>query len=578
MNQKRLGNFRIYFLFLFFFLLGAAVIGRLFYLQVKKYDYFNELAARQHINEMVLEAKRGKVFFSDGFNVLAGNQGTEKIAVAPREVKDFQRLAEILAKIFKKKEEEIFKKISNKNDPWIEIGEVPFEKAEALYNFEGVYFESDFKRYYPQGEIASHVISFCNFEKEGQYGIEEYYDEKLRGQDGFWRGVVDAKGEKILSPFNRVQDPIDGVDLVLTLDFNIQVFIEKKLKEMIEKYEARGGTIIVVQPKTGEILGMASLSHISSLQNFNPNKYNLVKKEEVDVFKNPAISIPYEPGSIFKPITMAGALEENVVSPQTTYIDKGQVKIGNFTIKNADLKAHGEQTMTEVLEFSLNTGAVFVQQKLGSAKFTEYVQKFGFGKATGIDLAGEAIGSIDNILNPQSQKKLIEYANASFGQGISATPLQIVRAFSAIANGGEMVKPFIVKKIIFPDGKVEEIQPQFQGNVILPETASRTTAMMVSAVKNGYGKKAGVEGYLIAGKTGTAQAPWAYFGVQKKGYSDKTIQSFINFAPAFKPEFILFLKMDGQTKGPRFSADSLAPIAKEINQHLFTYFGISPEE
>ena len=233
--------------------------------------------------------------------------------------------------------------------------------------------------------------------------------------------------------------------------------------------------------------------------------------------------------------------------------------------------------MTEVLEFSLNTGAVFAQQKLGGAKFTEYVQKFGFGQKTNIDLAGEVTGNIKNILEPLSREKLIEYANASFGQGISITPIQIIQAFSAIANQGQMVKPYIVKKVIHPDETFEETKPAVISQVISSETALRLTAMMVSAVKNGYGKKAGLEGYLIAGKTGTAQVPWAYFGIQKNGYSDKTIQSFINFAPAFNPEFVLFLKMEGQTKGPRFSADSLAPIAKEINQYLFTYFGIPPE-
>ncbi|PJC47614.1 MAG: hypothetical protein CO034_01885 [Parcubacteria group bacterium CG_4_9_14_0_2_um_filter_35_11] len=576
-RQQMVGKGRLYFLFFLFFILIAVIAARLFYIQIEKHDYYSQLAEKQHLSKTVLQAKRGKIFFSDEFNLLAANQGMEKIAVAPKEVEDTQKLAEELSLVIKMDKKEILAKISDKSDPWIEIGEIPIEKAKPLYDIKGLHFQSDFKRYYPQEEVAAHVIGFLNKEKVGQYGVEEYYNKELKGLDGFWRGIVDAKGRKILSPFNKIQDPVDGDDLVLTLDFNIQLFIEDKLKEMVKKYGAKGGTIIVSRPKTGEILGIASLSSFSKIQNFNPNEYNLVKKEEMDVFKNPAISIPFESGSIFKPVTMAGALEENVITPQTTYIDKGEVKIGRYIIKNSDLKAHGKKTMTEVLEFSLNTGAVFAQQKLGGAKFTEYVQKFGFGQKTNIDLAGEVTGNIKNILEPLSREKLIEYANASFGQGISITPIQIIQAFSAIANQGQMVKPYIVKKVIHPDETFEETKPAVISQVISSETALRLTAMMVSAVKNGYGKKAGLEGYLIAGKTGTAQVPWAYFGIQKNGYSDKTIQSFINFAPAFNPEFVLFLKMEGQTKGPRFSADSLAPIAKEINQYLFTYFGIPPE-
>ena len=577
-RQKTMGKGRLYFLFPLFFILIAVIIARLFYIQIEKHEYYSQLAEKQHLSKTILQAKRGKIFFSDEFNILASNQGMEKIAVAPREVEDTQELARELSLVLKVDKKEILAKISNKSDPWIEIGEIPIEKADSLYNIKGLHFESDFKRYYPQKEIAAHIIGFLNKEKVGQYGIESYYDKELKGADGFWRGIVDAKGRKILSPFNKIQDPVDGDELVLTLDFNIQLFIEDKLKEIMKKYGAKGGTIIVSRPKTGEILGAASLSTFSKLKIFDPNEYNLVKKEDMDVFKNPAITIAFEPGSIFKPITMAAALEEKVLTPQTTYIDKGEVKIGKYVIKNSDLKAHGKKTMTEVLELSLNTGAVFAQQELGGAKFTEYVKKFGFGEKTNVDLSGEVPGNIKNILEPPSREKLIEYANASFGQGISVTPIQIIQAFSAIANQGKMIKPYIVKKVIHPDGTSEEIKPEIISSVISPETALRLTAMMVSAVKNGYGKKAGVEGYLIAGKTGTAQAPWSYFGIQKKGYSDKTIQSFINFAPAFNPEFLLFLKMEGQTKGPRFSADSLAPIAKEINQYLFNYFGISPEE
>lgn len=574
-NKKKFQNFRIYFLFIFFILLGAAIIGRLFVLQIRDHEKYKALAENQHLKEEIIYAKRGKILYSDETTVLAENQGVQTIAVAPGEVKDFQKTAEVLSSVVEMSKEEILKKISNKDIPWVILkNNVPLKKTEGVEKLVGVHFVPSFNRFYPQGDIASHIVGFYGFDKDGktrigQYGVEEYYQKQLAGKDGFRKGAVDANQRPIFSLRNKIQEPVDGDTLVLTIDLNIQMFIENKVKELIEKYDPLNATIVVLSPKTGEILAMATLP------NFDPNNYK--KEKDKEVFKNPAI-LAYEPGSIFKPITAAAGIEEKVIMPQTTYYDSGEVKIGNYTIKNSDLKAHGQQTMTNVIELSLNTGAVFIQQKLGRERFASYVQKFGFGKKTGIDLTGEESGNLENILNPPSTEKLIEPANASFGQGITATPIQLLTAFSAIANQGQMVKPFIVKKIIHPNGKEEEIQPEVLGQPISAETASRVTAMMVSSVKNGYSKKAGVDGYLIAGKTGTAQAPWSYLGIKRAGYSDVALQSFINFAPAFNPEFILFLKMDGPKKGPRFSADSLAPMAKDINQYLFSYLGIPPEK
>jgi cell division protein FtsI/penicillin-binding protein 2 len=564
------GNSRIYLLLILFFIVGAAIIGRLFYIQITNHSHYKALASKQHINEEVLPAKRGEIFFSDEVNILAENRGMETINIAPREIEDPIKLAKTLAPIVEMEESEILKKISFKDDPWIVLKkDVTLEKTEGLREIKGVYLESNFSRYYPQNKMASHLIGFYGYDQKGekrvgQYGIEGYWNTQLQGEDGYWKGMVDANGNRILSPFNEIQEPINGDHLILTLDSNIQVFIEEQLEDLIKKYKPAGGTIIVSNPQTGEILAMASRP------NFDPNNYR--DEKDISVFKNPAVSIPFEPGSIFKPITMAGALEENIVSPQTTYIDKGKVKISGCTIRNSDLKAHGKKTMTEVLELSLNTGAVFVVEQLGREKFIKYVEDFGFGENTSIDLSSEVSGSINNILNPPSNEKLIEYANASFGQGISATPIQIITAFSAIANQGKMVKPYVVKKIIHPNGNEEEIKQQAIKEVMSPETASRLTAMMVSVVKNGYGKKAGVEGYLIAGKTGTAQVP----DLDKGGYfPNKTIHSFIGYAPAFNPKFLIFLKMD-YPKGVRFSSDSLTPAFNKIAQYLFSYLGIPP--
>lgn len=570
LSRMSSNNFRISFLIFLFFVLAATIVGRLFYIQIIKHDEYKKLADSQHIRKSKLLAKRGTISFSDGQIPLAENKGTRKVYIATREIEDPESTSKILANLLEMDEKEVFEKVSNKEDPWVFLKEIPATEGEKIKNIKGVHFEMNFEREYPQREMASHVVGFCNKENKGQYGLEEYYQNNLRGKDGFREGVVDAKGREIFSSFNKIQDPIDGDNLVLTLDYNIQFFIEGKLEESVKKYGADGGTIIVSDPKTGEILAMASRGP-SNKPKFDPNEF---PKFEMEDYKNPAISIPFEPGSIFKPITMAGALEEGVVAPDTTYIDKGEVRIGSHIIRNADLKSHGEKTMTEVLELSLNTGAVFVEEKLGREKFIEYVKKFGFGKKTGIDLAGEVPGSISNILYPKSKEKKIEYANASFGQGIAVTPIQIVAAFSAIANQGKMVRPHVVKKIIHPDKTEEEIQPETLCQVISPQTASWLTAMMVSVVKRGYGKKAGVDGYLIAGKTGTAQVP----DIKRGGYfPDRTIHSFVGFAPAFDPEFLIFLKLDNP-HGVRFSSDSLAPVFHDIAQYLFSYLGIPPNK
>ncbi|MGB4253973.1 MAG: penicillin-binding protein 2 [Minisyncoccales bacterium] len=562
-------NSHLYVLMFLFFSLGATIIGRLFYIQVNQYNHYKELADLQQIDEEDLKAERGEIFFSDESTVLATNIGTKKVFIVPREIKNIEKTSEILADVLKMEKADVFEKASQIDDPWIFLKEIPAIDGEKIKDIAGVHFESYLERFYPREKMASHVLGFCNKENKGQYGIEQYWQKELRGVDGYRKGVKDAKGKFIL-PLTKIQEPVDGNDLILTLDPNIQLFLEIKTKEIFEKYAPRNATIIVLAPKTGEVLGMASFP------NFDPNNYE--EKEDISVFKNPAI-LAYEPGSIFKPFTAAMAIEEKKVTPQTTYYDSGEIKIGSHTIRNSDLKSHGTQTMTNVIELSLNTGAVFMQQQVGNDKFLDYVKKFGFGTKTGIDLSGEETGSIANILHPQSGDGAIEYANASFGQGISATPIQILTAFTAIANQGQMVKPHLVKKIIHSsDGTEEEIETEVIGQVISAETASRVTAMMVSAVKNGYGKKAEVEGYLIAGKTGTAQASWSYLGENKGGYSSFFIQSFVDFAPAFDPAFIFILKMDAPTKGPQFSSDSLGPFAQEINEYLFNYLGIPPEE
>ena len=289
------------------------------------------------------------------------------------------------------------------------------------------------------------------------------------------------------------------------------------------------------------------------------------------IFQNPALQSFFEPGSVFKPITMASAIEEKKITPETTYIDEGMVKISKTPIYNYAKRTYGEQTMTQVLEKSINTGAVFAEQQLGSNLFLEYLEKFGLFEKTGIDLQGEVSSQ-----NQEFKKGYeINFATASFGQGIKITPIQLVKAFSAIANNGKMAKPYLVKKIVNGENVVKEILPEFSENVISPETSSKIVSMMISVVENGYSKKTKVPGYYIAGKTGTAQVSWPALGINKPGYSDKTIQSFIGFAPAFNPEFLILVKLDNPaTNTAEYSA---LPIFHDLAKYIIDLWQIPPD-
>ena len=294
------------------------------------------------------------------------------------------------------------------------------------------------------------------------------------------------------------------------------------------------------------------------LMKYEPNNYYEVK--DFHIFENPAITEPYEPGSIFKVITMASALDTNKVKPDSTYFDKGYVAIGPEPeiIKNANERKYGWQTVTNVLEKSLNTGAVWVARKTGKELFRYYLKEFGFGSLTGIELPGEAKGNLDNLDKPGE----IYLATASFGQGITATPLQIANSFLAIANKGKLYRPYIIK----------EKGPYFVRQVIREKTAKNLTQMLVSVVENGYGRRAGVTGYKIAGKTGTAQVP----DIEKGGYSERVIHSFAGFGPAENPQFVGFVKLINPKKG-KFSDSTAAPTFSKLAEFVLRYYHIAPE-
>ena len=563
---------RLYLVVFFIILIGFVLVFRLFSLQILQHDFYKVLAENQHQTYQILFPKRGEIFIKDRFYgmnpssqlfPLAVNKELLMVYAVPKKIEDKEEVAKLLAPLLGMDGDILKQKISKKNDPYEplkhKLSPEIVEKIKEL-NIKGIEFATENWRYFPANSLACHVIGFVGFsddERVGQYGLEGYYNKELEGEYGFLEGEKDTKGRLIAVAKRYLQPAEDGTDLILTIDSNIQFFVEKKLFEIVERLDAEGGTIIVQNPQTGAIKALANWP------TFDPNKYSEV--EDINVFLNPAIHHLFEPGSIFKPITMAIALDKKLLTPNTTYEDKGFIKIGGYTINNSDLESHGIQTMTQVLEKSLNTGAVFVQQLAGKKVFRNYLEKFRLSKKTGIDLEGEVSGNISNLKN----KRDIEYATASFGQGISITPMELVAALGAIANKGKIMKPYLVEKFVYSSGAEETVKPKSAGQIISSETAETLTKMMVSIVENGYGKKAEISGYFIAAKTGTAQVP------DVGGYSDKTIHSFGGFFPAFDPEFLILVKLDNP-QGIRFAADSVAPVFGEIAKYILNYYEIPP--
>jgi cell division protein FtsI/penicillin-binding protein 2 len=536
-------HLRINIIFILILICGAAIIGRLFYIQVLNEDFYKALAHGQQKIFSLSHGERGEIFFKDN-EILATNVSVKYAFISPREITGQEKTAEIISRELNLDKQWVLEKI--RKDSLFEpikqnLSDEEIDTLEQM-DIQGFYLGEESKRKYPYNFLASQVVGFVSEDNIGQYGIEEYWDNALKGEDE----VADkwVKNKK-------------GSDIILTIDYNIQYLAEKLLKQASEQLNIEGGSIIVIDPMTGKILCLANFP------GFNPNTY--FEETDFKIFKNSAIQELFEPGSVFKAITMAAALQEGKVTPQTTYIDKGSIKIKSDVIYNYDDRVWGERTMTEVLERSINTGAVFVETQIGHNIFLDYIEKFGIFENTGIDLPYEASSTNEELKKGYE----IGFATASFGQGIAMTPIQLVRAFSVIANGGKLITPHLVN--------LTESQQYENGSrtVISDKTASQLTAMLVSVVENGFAKKAKVPGYYIAGKTGTAQVSWSALDIDKRGYSDKTIQSFIGFAPAFNPEFLILVKLDNPaTKTAEYSA---MPIFQELAKYIIDYYQIPPD-
>lgn len=543
----------------------ALIIARLFYWQVIRGGELSLLGKKQYTSTSILKPARGEIETNDNFPLVANKQAFLLFA-EPQKIEDKKIVARSLAKILEIEEASISASL-NQDLKWVPIKSrisMPQKEEIEKLALQGVGFESQGIRSYKEASLAAHLIGIVasddRGEDKGYFGLEGYYDRQLRGRKGEIREFIDVFGKPILVKNPFTAEKIDGRTLVLHIDRTLQFIVEEKLRQGIERYGAKGGSVAVMEPKSGAILALASFPA------YDPGKF---QDYDETLFKNPFISDIYEPGSIFKPLIMAAALNEDVVKPDTVCtICSEPINIAGYTIRTWNNKYYKDTNMIKVIEHSDNTGMVFVSQKLGPKKFYSYLSAFGMGEPTDIDLQEESSPTLRN----QDKWGELDTATASFGQGVALTGIQMLRAIATIANGGNLMEPHVVAKIIDSDGKEIVIPPKVIRTVISEKTAKIVTEMMVNAVELGEARFAKPKGYRVAGKTGTAQIPIA-------GHYDpnKTIASFVGFAPSDEPRFIMLVKLDQPTSSP-FGAETAAPLFFSIAKDLFTYYNIAPTD
>ena len=530
-------------------------------MQIKNGEYYEAQALGQQVSFEKVIPRRGEIFLKQGELPIAQTKTKYLLYISPQKMPDsvLEEQSEILSGILGIAQDELVSIMEKGKTTKQEISEEIKDKIENE-SLKGVYLEELYTRVYPQGDFASHIIGFVNEDGEGQYGIEDYYNEVLKGNE-----FVEKKERSAFSflnfgdDFSSTNSLSRGNALWLTLDYNIQYFAEKLLKEAKQDWDMDSGQIIVMEPSTGKILALVEYP------SFDPNNYG--EEDNLGVFLNASVQKLFEPGSVFKPITMAAGIEEQLITPEMTYEDKGIIEAGGPPIYNFERRVWGEQSMIDVLEESINTGAVFVQQELGEKLFFKYVEKFGFCEKTGVDLQGEVSSKNETLKNGYPR----DFATASFGQGVELTSMQLVAAFGAIANNGKMMRPYIVEKTIKPTGQSQITQPKSGGQVISETTAAKLTAMLVSVVKNGSGRRTQIPGYYIAGKTGTAQV-----AKQTGGYFEhNTIHSFIGYFPALQPQALILVKLDNP-KGIGSASYSTVPVFKELAKYIIDLKQIPP--
>ncbi|HEU4962545.1 MAG TPA: stage V sporulation protein D [Bacilli bacterium] len=543
--------------------LFVALIVRLAYLQMVQSPWLTAQAEDLWRRNIPVEAKRGMILDRNG-EVLAYNSSAPTVVVYPAQVKDKPGTAQKLAKTLGMAEDKVLKMISKKTlIVYLQPGgrKISDEKAQEVRHLSlpGVYVTEEGKRQYPDGGLAAHVLGFTGVDNQGLTGLEAWYDEQLKGERGRVSFFADARHNEMPLENDEYVAPKDGLNMVTTIDKEIQTFVEREIQNVVAQYKPDGVMAIVADPKTGEILSLANYP------TYEPGNYREYPQEAYN--RDLAIWKNFEPGSTFKIVTLAAALEEKKIDLDDPFYDPGYYTVAGRKIRCWKSGGHGDETMREVVENSCNPGFMLMGEKLGKQKLFEYIYNFGFGKKTGIDLPGEGKG----ILFKPQQVGPLELATTSFGQGVSVTPIQQVMAVSAIANGGELMKPHLVKEWRDPDTNevVENVQPEPVRRVVSESTAKQVRETLESVVAKGSGRNAYLDGYRVGGKTGTAQV--AENGAYKSGHY---IVSFIGMAPVDNPRLVAYIAIDNPHAPLIFGGVIAAPVVGNILGDALHYLDV----
>jgi len=529
-----------------FALLYGFLIFHLYGIQILENKSYTAKAENQYAASGFLKAQRGGIYFADkdgGKLPAVLNKDFPVIYANPKEIEDPQEAVSQIISIVENPVDNFESSLLKGNSSYKLIArKVDKETANRIkeLGIKGVYADEESARFYPFGLLMSQVLGFVapNAENDGyvgRYGLESFYQDSLSGRDG------EASG-------NDVVGPEQGEDLILTIDPNIQIEAQKILSRLVTSKQAKSGSVIVQDPQTGKILAF------ENYPGFDPNDYG---QFDLGLFINPSVQGIYEPGSVFKIITMAAGIDSGKITPNTTFVDAGVLKVSGREIRNWDLKAHGKMTMTNVIEQSVNTGAAFAERQTGHALFKKYLEKFGFSEKTGIDLPGELVSDIKRLKTGAPE---VVFATASFGQGVAVTEIGLINAFSSIANGGRLMTPYLNASL----------EPKEIRRTISPDSAKKVAEMMVSAVdKAEIGK---INGYKLAGKTGTAQVP----DFEKGGYTDKVINTYIGFGPTSDAKFVILIRLD-EPEGAPLAGTTVVPAFRKLAQFILNYYGIPPD-
>jgi cell division protein FtsI/penicillin-binding protein 2 len=560
-NQQEVVRRRTPFVVTILVVISAGLMLRLasfqFSLPLEVQSYLESLRDAGYTRTLELAADRGVIYDRNG-EPLAVNTLDYMIGISPNLVSEPQRTAQLLASALGLNELEIYEKVRS-DDPWVQIApriSAAVRQQVTALDLPGVTLTPIPRRSYPQGPLAAQIIGFVGGDLVGYYGVEGYYQDQLAGQ------VREREISRIPFDLPETTQIGHGSDVVLTIDRDVQYLAENELLRSVQESGATGGTIIVMNPRNGEILALANYP------NFDPNAYFNITDE--NVLRNPAVNTIYEPGSVMKVITVAAALDRQAIAPDFSYVDSGVLNVAGISVYNWDRQAYGAVDVTRVLVDSLNIGAATVALEMGRQPFYEEFNEFGFGRITGVDLEGEESGLMPVPGDPNWSEA--NYVTSSFGQGISVTPLQMLTAVCAIANDGLMMQPHVVRQFV-SNGEIIPATPAALGRPISAETAQQVTQMMVSVVESGLDNPARLPGYTIAGKTGTAEIPDPSGGFYQSGVS---ITTFVGFLPADDPQVAILIKLDR----PReyWASQVVAPVFSRFVERLVILMEIPTDD